>query len=141
MPQLDFQRIDKFTSDLSLKVHHLAADQMAVALSNTAVDNTDELLSDVVQIAYTNLSSRQLGADPGSSAGGTYTMKRQNITMTSTGGTTGPFRWVVIYNDAAPQKNLVGYYDWGSALTLENGDSLTIQFDATSGLLQVAPAP
>jgi hypothetical protein len=139
MPQITFERFDAFTTALSQKLHHLEADQMAIALTTTAAA-ANSVLADITQISYTNLSSRQLGADTGVSAGGTYTMKRQNITMTSTGGATGPFRYVVIYNDSATAKNLVGYYDWGSNLTLENGDSLTVQFNPTDGLLQIAPA-
>jgi hypothetical protein len=139
MPQLNFQRFESFTSAVAKKLHNLDTDQMVVALA-TGVDPEDEVLTDITQITYTNLSARQLGAMAGTTAGGTFSMKRQNLTMTSTGGTTGPFRYCVVYNDTSVAKNLVGFYDWGSNLTLENGDSLTIQFDATQGLLQVAPA-
>ena len=63
-----------------------------------------------------------------------------DITLTSSGGATGPFRYVYIYDDtaAAPADALIGYYDYGSSLTLNDGDSLTVDFSAANGVLQIA---
>ncbi|MDB4512087.1 hypothetical protein N9060_01355, partial [Arenicella sp.] len=63
-----------------------------------------------------------------------------DITLTSSGGATGPFRYVYIYNDtaASPADPLIGYYDYGSSLTLNDGDSLTVDFSAANGVIQIA---
>lgn len=53
-------------------------------------------------------------------------------------GSVGPFQYVVIYNDTATNDELIGWYDYGSALTLANTDTFTLDFDATNGLLQLA---
>ena len=46
------------------------------------------------------------------------------------------FRYVVIYNDTptSPADPIVGYYDYGSSLTLNDGDTFTIDI-GTNGIL------
>ena len=60
--------------------------------------------------------------------------------LTSSTGDVAAFRYIVIYNDTATNDELIGYYDYGSDLTLHgaNGDTLTIDFDVTNGVLQIA---
>ena len=62
-----------------------------------------------------------------------------DITLTSSGGSTGPFQYVYIFDDTttAPIDALIGFYDYGSALTLNDGDSLTVDFSAANGVLQI----
>lgn len=56
-------------------------------------------------------------------------------TGTSQTGNFGPFRYIVIYNDSATNKNVITWIDYGSELTLNgvNGDQLVITFP--SGIL------
>jgi len=97
-------------------------------------------LANVTQITYTNLSSRNVTTTSSTQTGGTYKLVLSDITLTSTGGSTGPFRYVYLFNDTvtAPADPLVGYYDYGSSLTLNDGDSLTVDFSAANGVLQIA---
>jgi len=55
-------------------------------------------------------------------------------------GAVATFRYVVIYNDTptSPADPLVGWYDYGSDVTLANGETFTIDFDGTNGVLQIA---
>jgi hypothetical protein len=59
--------------------------------------------------------------------------------LTAAGGSIGPFRYVAIYNDSAtsPADALVMWYDYGSAITLLDTETFTIDFDATNGLWQL----
>ena len=59
--------------------------------------------------------------------------------ITAAGASVGPFRYVVIYNDSqtSPADALIGYLDYGSAITLADGESLTLDFDGTNGVLTV----
>ena len=98
------------------------------------------MLANVTQAAYTNLSSRNVTTSSSAQTGGTYKLVLADITLTSSGGSTGPFRYVYIYNDTVttPADALIGYYDYGSSLTLNDGDSLTVDFSAANGVLQIA---
>jgi hypothetical protein len=142
-----FNKVNDFVQNA---VHNmdLDSDQIVVALSNTAPSSESSnpatdgngVLANVTQIAYTNLSSRNVTTSSSSQTGGTYKLVLADITLTSSGGSTGPFRYVYIYNDtvATPADALIGYYDYGSSLTLNDGDSLTVDFSAANGVLQIA---
>jgi hypothetical protein len=142
-----FNKVNDFVVNA---VHNmdLQTDQIIVALSNTApasespnpASDGNGILANVTQVSYSNLSSRNVTTSSSTQTGGTYKLVLADITLTSSGGSTGPFRYVYIYNDTvtAPADPLVGYYDYGSSLTLNDGDSLTVDFSASNGVLQIA---
>lgn len=141
-----FTKLNGFVEHLAEKVHNLGSDQLAVALSNTAPGSESSpptastancILANVTQVSYTNLSSRNLTTTTSAQSSGTYTLDVDNLVLTSTGGSTGPFRYIYIYNDTATNDNLIGYYDYTSSITLNSGETLTITIDA-AGLLTVA---
>jgi hypothetical protein len=141
-----FNKVNDFVVNV---VHDmdLASDQIVVALSNTApgsessdpsADNNG-VLANVTEITYTNLSSRNVTTSSSTQASGTYKLVLADITLTSTGGSTGPFRYVYLFNDTptSPADPLIGYYDYGSSITLNDGDSFTVDFDASNGVIQL----
>ncbi len=142
-----FNKVNDFVKNA---VHNmdLESDQIVIALSNTAPGSEasnptadgNGVLANVTQVAYTNLSSRNVTTTSSTQTGGTYKLVLADITLTSTGGTTGPFRYVYIYDDTVttPADPLIGYYDYGSSLTLNDGDSLTVDFSAANGVIQIA---
>ena len=142
-----FNKVNDFVVNA---VHNmdLESDQIVIALSNTAPSSessdpsgdSNGILANVTQIAYTNLSSRNVTTSSSSQTSGTYKLVLADVTLTSSGGSTGPFRYVYIYNDTvtSPADPIIGYYDYGSSLTLNDGDSLTVDFSAANGVLQLA---
>ena len=142
-----FSKVNDFVENA---VHNmdLESDQIVVALSDTApgsetsnpTSDGNGVLANVSEVAYTNLSSRNVTTSTSSQTAGTYKLVLADLTLTSSGGSTGPFRYVYLYNDTVttPADPLVGYYDYGSSLTLNDGDSLTIDFSAANGVLQIA---
>lgn len=135
-----FNKFNAFVEHLAEKVHNLESDQLVVALTNTAPTASNSVLADLTQISYTNLSSRNITTTSSSQTSGTYRLILTDLTLTASGGSVGPFRYVVIYNDTptSPADPLIGYYDYGSSITLASGESLTIDFDGTNGLLSLA---
>lgn len=134
-----FSKFQPFVEQLAEKVHNLGSDSLVLALTNSAPAATDGQLSQITEISYTNLSSRALTVASSSQSGGLYKLVVNDIVLTASGGPVGPFRYVVIYNSstASPANALIGYYDYGSNLTLNDGDTLTVNFDGTNGVLSL----
>ena len=133
-----FTKFQPFVEALAEKIHNLGSDQLKVALTNTAPNATDDQLADITEISYTNCSSRNLTTSSSAQSGGTYKLVIADLVLTASGGSVGPFRYVVIYNDTAAGDELIAYFDYGSSITLANGETLTLDFDGTNGLLQLA---
>lgn len=135
-----FNKFNSFVEALAEKVHNLGADTITVALcaSANAPVATNTQLSQLTQIAYTNLSSRTVTTSSSTQTSGTYKLTLADLTLTASGGSVAAFRYIVLYNDTATNDELIGWYDYGSDLTLADGESLTIDFDASAGVLTIA---
>ncbi len=117
-------------------MHNLSTGAIKVALCATANApvNTNHVLTDLTEISYTNLSSRAVTTTSCVQTAGTLNFILQDLVLTAS-GTVAAFQYVVLYNDTAASDNLIGWYDYGSALTLSNGETLTLDFDNVNGIL------
>jgi hypothetical protein len=140
-----FNKLNGFVEHLSEGVHNLGSDQLVLALSNVApsaettpptTTTTNCVLANVTQISYTGLTSRNVTTSSSAQTSGTYRLVLDDLTLSST-GTVGPFQYIYLYNDTptSPADPLIGYFDYGAPLTLNSGESLTIDFDQASGAL------
>ena len=143
-----FNKLNGFVEHLAEKVHNLGSDQLIVALSNTAPGaesipptgaTANCVLANVTQISYTNLSSRNVTTSSSAQTSGTYRLICNDLVLTAS-GSVGPFRYVYLCNDTptSPADPLIGYYDYGSSITLANGETFTIDFDGANGVLSLA---
>ena len=128
---------NSFIEDVFEGVHNFSTDQLMVALCAAANAPTaeDSLLEDLTEIDYTNLSSRAVTTISSSQTDGVYKLILEDLVLTATGGPVGPFRYIDLYNDTPAGKPLIGWADYGSDLTLQNGEVLTLDFDGTSGAI------
>lgn len=140
-----FNKLNGFVENLAEKVFNLGSDTLTVALSNTAPGSettpptgatTTAKLSNVTQIAYTNLSSRVLTISSSAQAAGLYSLIIADLVLTASGAV-ATFRYIYVYDDTATNDELIGYFDYGSGVTLANGETFTLDFDNVNGLLQL----
>ncbi len=143
-----FNKLNGFVEHLAEGVHNLGSNQLVVALSNTAPGSettpptgatTTCILANVTQISYTNLSSRNVTTSTSDQTSGTYKLVCADLVLTASGAV-GPFRYVYLYNDTptSPADPLIGYYDYGSSISLATSETFTIDFDGTNGVLTIA---
>ena len=134
-----FTKCYSFVEALAEKVHNLGSDTLTVALvaAANAPTQSNTQLSQLTQITYTYCSSRALSISSSGQTTGTYKLVVADLVLTASGGSVGPFRYIVVYNETATNDELIGYYDYGSDLTLADGESLTLDFSPTNGLLQL----
>ncbi|MBY0513090.1 MAG: hypothetical protein K2P78_04165 [Gemmataceae bacterium] len=136
-----FTKFSKFVENLGRKVFNLNADTLKVALSNTApTPSSNNQLSDITQISAGNgyaTGGTAAGSNAYSQTGGTGKLTAADVVFTASGGTIGPFRYAVLYDGTATNGELIGYWDYGSSITLNDGETFTVDFDATAGILTV----
>lgn len=135
-----YNKFESFVELLAEKAHNLGADQLTVALcaSANAPVATNTVLANLTEISYTNLSTRNITTSTSSQTSGTYKLVLTDLVLTASGGAVAAFRYVVIYNNTATNDELICWFDYTSALTLNDGEALTLDFSAANGLLQIA---
>jgi hypothetical protein len=128
-----FVKYETFTENLSEKVHDLDLDTIKVLLTNTAPNvSTHATKADVTEISAGN--GYTAGGDDTQNAtsrtGGITSITGVDIIFTASGGTIGPFRYAVLYNDTptSPADPLIGYWDYGANVTLQSSETFTVDF-------------
>lgn len=124
-----YNKHNSFVEALAEKVHNLGSDTLEVALTNTAPVAGNSVLTDITQISYTNLSARTLTVSSSSQTGGTYSLVVADKVLTASGAV-ATFRYAVIFNQTATNDELIMWADYGSAITMANGETFTLDFGA-----------
>lgn len=132
-----FVKIDSFVENLAEKKIDLSGAALTIALTDTAHTAAWDELADLTEIAYTNLSSRVVTVSTSAQTSGTYKLVCADLVLTASGAV-GPFRYIYLYDDGSTGDKLIAYWDYGSSISLANGETFTIDFDATNGVLQIA---
>lgn len=132
-----YNKFNQFAEDLCKGVHNFTSDatcslKVALCAAANAPVATNSVLADLTQIAYTNLSSLDITGVTAEQASGTVSLTATDLVLTASGGAVATFRYVVIYNDdpTSPADPLIAWFDYGSNVTLNDGESLTLDFSA-----------
>ena len=137
-----FVKFEVFAEHLANKVHDLFGtdDTLKFYLSNTAPNvATHTVKADLAEITTGSDYTGPIDIENnGTRIGGTVSIAVTDKVVTASTGAVGPFRYAVVYNDTptSPADPLIGYYDYGSSITLNTGESFTLDFTAT--LLTIA---
>ena len=135
-----FTKFNSFVEACAEKVHNLGSDTLKVMLCNTAPVATNAVKADLTEIAAGNgytAGGTQASITSSAQTSGTYKLVLGDVVFTATGAI-GPFRYAVLYNDTATNDELIGFWDYGSSISLANGGTFTVDYDAGTGVLTIA---
>jgi len=114
-------------AETMVQAANLATDQFTLALSNSAPVAANSVLADITQISYTNLSARNFTTASSSQTGGIYTLTLNDLVLTATGAVAA-FQYAVLYDSTVAGSPLVGWWDYGSSITMANAETFTVDF-------------
>jgi len=133
-----YNKFGVFVGDLGKAVHqlHAAGHTLKVYASNTAPDAAaDDVKADLAEISAAN-GYPSGGSDVQNDyteSSGTGTLTGVDVVWTASGGSFGPLRYIPLYNDTptSPADPLIAWWDYGSPVTVLDGETFTIDFGAS----------
>lgn len=136
-----YNKFNVFVEDQFEGVHDWDLHTFKVMLTNTAPVATNSVKADLTEISAGNgyAAGGTASAITTSRSSGTFKATGVDVVFTASGGAIGPFRYAVLYNDTptSPADPLVSWWDYGSSISLNSGETFTVDFDATNGIFQV----
>jgi hypothetical protein len=134
-----YNKFNQFIEDVFEKVHNLQSDTLKVMLTNTAPVATNSVKANLTEISAGNgysAGGTTVAQSSSAQTSGTYKLVIADATFTAAGGSIGPFRYAVLYNDTptSPADPLISWWDYGTAITITNGNSFTVDLDQANGV-------
>ena len=120
-------------------IHDFSSHSLKASLHNTAPVNTNTVFANLTEITAQNgytAGGQTLDSETLSETSGTAKLTVADEVFTATTGGFGPFRYVNIYNDTptSPADPLICFFDYGSAISLLDTETFSLDFDGTNGL-------
>ena len=130
-----YNKFDQFVEDKNKGVHNMATNQLVVALTNTLPTTGLATLSEIAQIDYANLDSRNITTNSAVQTAGVFKLEVADLVLTAA-GVVPEFQYVVIYNDTptSPADPLIAWYAYPSKVNMQLGEKFTVNFDQLNGL-------
>lgn len=138
-----FTKFESFSEQQMIHPIDWNADTFKIALSNTAPNAaTNDFFNDITEISAGNgytAGGATLANVTVSRSGGTTKILCDDVVWTASGAV-GPFQYAVLYKSTGTSTTspLIGYWTAASAITMANGDTFTVDVNATNGILQIS---
>ncbi|WP_340672563.1 hypothetical protein [Bradyrhizobium ottawaense] len=139
-----FNKFQVFVLDVASGKHQMqtgTAHVYKVYLTNTAPVATNTVYNTPADLSTANgytAGGTTIGTITGSQTSGTFKfIGGTDPAWTASGGSIGPFQYAVLYNSSASGTPLIGWWDYGTAITLTNGNTFTVDLDQTNGILTI----
>jgi hypothetical protein len=141
-----FNKFNQFVADVASGVHQMqtgTSHVYKIMLTNTAPTSSNAVKADITEISAGNgytAGGNSVGTITGSQTSGTFKFVGGTDPVITATGAVGPFRYAVLYNDTptSPAKPLIGWWDYGSSVTLAASETFTVDIDQTNGILTIA---
>lgn len=136
-----YNKFNSFPGQLLRATHNFSTHTFKAVFSNTPPGAANTVLADIAQIAAAGgypSGGVTLDSVTINEASGTAKVSIADEVFTAAGASVGPFRYVIAYNSTAANGPLICWYDYGSSITLADGESFTIDFDGTNGVFTLA---
>jgi len=123
-----------FTEQQLIGTHDWDTNVFKIMLTNVAPVNTNTIKANLTEISAGNgyTAGGTATTITVSETAGTATVQGTQVVFTASGGSIATFQYAVLYNDTAPNKNLVAWWDNASAVNLASGDTFTVKFNNTT---------
>jgi hypothetical protein len=135
-----FNKFNSFSEAVAEGLHNLGSNTLKIMLTNSAPLATNTVKANLTDISAGNgytAGGTAVTITASSQTSGLYKLVGNDVVFTASGGSIGPFRYAVLYNDTASNDELIGWWDYGSSITLLTGETLTVDLDASNGILTI----
>ena len=140
-----FNKFNCFVQDVAHALHDMKTGTphvFKVYLTNTAPVATNTVYNTPADLAAGNgygAGGASIGAIAGAQTSGTFKFTAGiQPSWTASGGSIGPFEYAVLYNSTSATLPLIGWWDYGTPITLTNGNTFTVSLDGTNGVLTLS---
>lgn len=135
-----YNKFNAFAENIYEGVMNLGSDTLKVMLCLTAPLAANSVKADLTEISAGNgytAGGSQSTQSSSAQTSGTYKLVSGDVTFTASGGAIANFRYPVLYDDTptSPADPLIGFWDYGSTVSLADGESFTVDFDGSAGVL------
>jgi hypothetical protein len=139
-----FNKFNCFVGDVAHALHDMktgTAQAYKVYLTNTAPVATNTVYNTPADLSTANgytAGGVSIGAVTGAQSSGVFKFTAgTQPSWTAAGGSIGPFQYALLYNSTSGTQPLIGWWDYGTPITLTNGNTFTVATDLTNGILTI----
>ena len=128
-----FNKFNCFVQNVAHALHDMqtgTAQVYKVYLTNTAPSASNTVYNTPADLSTANgytAGGVSIGTIAGAQTSGTFSFAGgTNPAWTASGGSIGPFEFAILYNSTSSTQPLIGWWDYGGAITLTNGNTFTV---------------